>query len=91
MSDKIKVVVCSGTACFVMGASDILLLEENLPEDLQGRVELEGANCLGYCKDGANGKAPYVTVNGELISGATVLSVMNKIREIVYVKHRQSP
>lgn len=86
MQEKIKVVVCSGTACFVMGASDLLLLEENLPEDLQGKIELEGSNCLDYCKDPANGKAPFVTVNGELIAGATYLSVVDKIREIVNAK-----
>jgi NADH:ubiquinone oxidoreductase subunit E len=82
MADKIKVTICSGTACYVMGASDLLLLEENLPENLKDRVEIEGENCLGYCKDSKNGRAPYVLVNGELMAGATVVSVIAKVQEL---------
>lgn len=78
---KIKVTICTGTACFVMGASEIMLLEESLPSDLKDIVEIEGVTCMETCKNSANGKAPFVKVNGELISGATVLSVIDKIRE----------
>ncbi|HKL84825.1 MAG TPA: NAD(P)H-dependent oxidoreductase subunit E [Treponemataceae bacterium] len=81
MSEKIKVIICSGTACYVMGASEILLLEESLPEELKSRVEIEGATCLGFCKDSKNGKAPFVLVNGELIAGATLPNVLMKIQE----------
>lgn len=81
MSEKIKVVICSGTACFVMGASEILLLEDSLPDELKGRVEIEGATCLGFCKDSKNGKAPFVTVNGDLMAGATLPDVLVKIQE----------
>lgn len=83
MSEKIKVVICSGTACFVMGGSEILLLEESLPEELKEHVEIEGATCLGFCKDAKNGKAPFVTVNGELMAGATLPDVLQKIQECV--------
>ncbi|HPO02437.1 NAD(P)H-dependent oxidoreductase subunit E [Treponema zuelzerae] len=81
MSEKIKVVICSGTACFVMGASEILLLEESLPEDLKDKVEIEGATCLGLCKDSKNGKAPFVTINGEVMTEATLPGVLQKIQE----------
>lgn len=84
MSEKIKVVICSGTACYVMGASDILLLEEELPADLKDRVSVEGATCLGYCRDAKNGKAPYVLINGELMSQATLPSVLSKIEDIAH-------
>ncbi|GAB1432158.1 hypothetical protein MASR2M29_07830 [Spirochaetota bacterium] len=82
MSKKIRVLVCTGTACFVMGASDILLLEENLPEELKNRVELEGASCLGHCKNSSHGKAPFVMIDDELVSNASVLSVVARIREL---------
>ncbi len=82
MDKKIKVTICSGTACFVMGSSDILLLEEKLPEHLKNIVEIDGATCLGYCKDLSNGKAPFVVINGEIISAATLPMVLNKIEEI---------
>lgn len=79
---KIKVTICTGTACFVMGASEIMLLEENLPPELKDMVEIEGVTCMEKCKNGVNGKAPFVTVNDELISSATLLSVIEKIKEI---------
>lgn len=82
MSDKISVVICSGTACYVMGASDILLLEEELPASLRDRVEIEGATCLGYCKDPKNGKAPFVRIDGEVMAAATLPKVMARIREL---------
>lgn len=83
MSEKIKVVICSGTACYVMGASDILLLEEELPQRLRDRVEIEGVTCLGYCKDSKAGKAPFVTINGEVMAAASLPKVMARIRELV--------
>ncbi|HNQ97073.1 MAG: NAD(P)H-dependent oxidoreductase subunit E [Spirochaetales bacterium] len=83
MSEKIKVVICSGTACFVMGASDILLLEESLSPELRSRVEIEGATCLGMCRESERGKAPYVTINGELMSQATLPKVLARIQELV--------
>jgi NADH:ubiquinone oxidoreductase subunit E len=80
---KIKVSICTGTACFVMGASDLILIGEKLPEDLKDKVEIEGITCMGSCKNAKSGKAPFVKVNGELISEANVASVIEKIREAV--------
>lgn len=82
MSDTIKVVICSGTACYVMGASDILLLEEELPGSLRERVQIEGSTCLGYCKDASRGKAPFVEINGEVMASATLPKVIARIREL---------
>ena len=88
MAETIRVVICSGTHCYVMGASDILLLEEHLPADVRARVSIEGATCLGLCKDPKNGRAPYVTVDGELIAHATLPAVLCKIQERVYAEHK---
>ena len=51
---KIKVSICTGTACFVMGASEILVLEDSLPDELKGIVEIEGLTCLEKCKNTAD-------------------------------------
>ncbi len=85
--EKIRVRVCTGTACFVMGASDILLLNESLPEDVRERVALEGAPCLGMCHAGTKGRAPFVSVNGEMIESATLPVVMDKVMEIASAEH----
>ena len=46
---KIQVEICTGTACFVMGASELMLLEEKLPESLKDKVEITGSTCMGNC------------------------------------------
>ncbi|MFQ3547187.1 MAG: hypothetical protein SNJ56_02525 [Termitinemataceae bacterium] len=82
MSEHIvKVVVCSGTACYVMGGSELLLLDDHIPARWKSRVELEGAPCLGYCKDKQNGKSPFATVDGEVIPSATIPEILKKIAE----------
>ena len=80
---KIKVSICTGAACYVMGASELLLLEEMLPENLKDKVEIEGVTCLERCKNTGieKNKAPFVLVDGELIESATVQSVLAKIEE----------
>lgn len=81
MSDVVRVVVCSGTACYVMGGSELLLLDDHIPAKWKGRIEIEGSPCLGFCKDKAYGKAPYATVDGEVVAAATVPAVLQKIAE----------
>ncbi len=82
--EKVKVSICTGTACFVMGGSEILLIEDQLPDDLKGKVEVEGVTCLEKCKDSSCGKAPFVIVNGEVVPQATITSVIEKIRTVLH-------
>lgn len=74
--DKLKVIICSGTACFVMGGSELLLLEDELPEAWRGRVSVEASPCLGSCKDRSCGRAPFVKVGGEDLAGATMPALL---------------
>jgi NADH:ubiquinone oxidoreductase subunit E len=77
----VKVVVCSGTTCYVMGGSELLLLDDHIPAKWKGDVEIEGAPCLGLCKDKKYGKAPYAKVDEEIVAGATVPAILQKIAE----------
>ncbi|MBN2712648.1 MAG: NAD(P)H-dependent oxidoreductase subunit E [Planctomycetes bacterium] len=79
---QIKVEICLGTTCFVMGASELQSLEEKLPEEIAGRVLIEGTTCLGCCKDRKYGKAPYVRIDGEIMSGATTDAVVLRLKEL---------
>lgn len=83
MESKIKVQICTGTACFVMGGSELLLLEENLPDNLKEHVEISGTMCMDFCKESTNGKSPFVEVNGLIISEATIPKVIEHIEEAV--------
>jgi NADH:ubiquinone oxidoreductase subunit E len=79
VSEKCHVVVCTGTACYVMGGAEILALEDRLPEALRGRVVLEGATCLGLCREGAMGGPPFVRIDGEVLCEATLERVVAKV------------
>jgi NADH:ubiquinone oxidoreductase subunit E len=74
--DVLKIIICSGTACFVMGGSELLLLEDELPEAWRGRVAVEAAPCLGFCKDRSCGRAPFVEVGGEGLASATMPALL---------------
>lgn len=80
---KIKVTVCTGTACFVMGASEIMLLEEKLPPELVDKVEIKGCTCMGECKGDKNGRSPYVMINDKLIREANIPDIIERLNEIV--------
>jgi len=84
---KHKVTICTGTACFVMGGSELLLLEEQLPDDLKAITEIEGASCCGICKRSEYGSsqadhAPFAQVDGTLIEQASVQKIIDYLRTL---------
>ena len=82
--DMIKVEICCGTACYLLGAANLMSLEDQLPESCRGRVEVEARTCLELCEKDNLGGAPYVRVNGtEIISQATPEKVLARIVELV--------
>lgn len=79
--EPLTVTLCAGTACTVMDASGLLLLEEHLPAELRGRVRIRGARCLDHCKDGRGLDAPYVEIGEEVMARATVDKVVARLKE----------
>ena len=65
-----------------MGASEIMLLEEELSPELKEIVEIEGVTCLDLCKNSEYGKAPFVKINDEIVSQATLPLVLEKINQL---------
>ncbi len=82
MSEEIKIIICTGTHCFVMGGSDLLLLEDHIPEELKDKVSIEGSSCLNYCEDRTKGKAPFVRINGNLMEQATIPKILKYIETL---------
>jgi NADH:ubiquinone oxidoreductase subunit E len=80
MNKRIRVTVCCGTACYVLGGSELLDLGEKLPADLRARVDVDGEPCLGLCKDSKAGARPFVKIDGVVLSGASVASVIDAVR-----------
>ncbi len=76
----IEIKICSGTACFVMGGSDLLVLEDMLTEDEKKKVNINFVPCLGYCKEN-RGNPPFVLINGELYDKIDLKSLVEIIRD----------
>ena len=79
MTEQVTVQICTGTTCFVMGASHLQTLEEHLPEGVREHVEIRGAHCLGLCKERNYGKAPFVKIDDEIVGEATIPEVVAAI------------
>ena len=57
--DKIKVEICCGTACYLLGAAKMMDLEGDVPAACRDRVEIEAKTCLELCERDQLGGAPY--------------------------------
>ena len=81
--DNIKVEICCGTACYLLGAAKLMNIEDQLPENCRGRVEIEARTCLELCERDNLGGAPYVRFNGsEVMAQATLEKVIKRIVEL---------
>jgi len=83
MDDIIIIEVCTGVDCFMVGGADLLELENYLPEELLDNVQIESAECMGYCTDEYDGQPPYVRVNGEIMSDASIDDVIREIKSLL--------
>lgn len=59
---KIKIELCTGTSCHLMGALDISVLMERLKREYGDKIEISLCTCLGNC-----GKGPNLKMNEEVI------------------------
>ncbi len=84
-----KVKVCVGSNCTMLGAMDILDRIEDLkdiigedPESYNDEeLEIEELKCLGYCKVTDEKVAPVTVIEDDVMFCATSQAVMEKIVE----------
>lgn len=82
-----KVKVCVGSNCTLLGSMNILDqiddLKEIISEDLDNysdeELEVEAVKCLGFCKETNEKVAPIVVIDDEPMFNATGQTVMEKI------------
>jgi len=82
-----RVKVCMGTNCTLLGAMNILdsiedlkdIIEENNEEYNEDELHVEAVKCLNYCKETKENIAPVVVIDDEVILNATSQEVMEKI------------
>ena len=78
---RVKVSICTGTTCYLMGGAHLLTFDEIMDPCTASEVEIVGSHCLGLCTDEANGKAPFAKVNNHIIADATLTRLLDKVRE----------
>jgi NADH:ubiquinone oxidoreductase subunit E len=82
-----KVKVCVGSNCTLLGSMNILDqiddLKEIISEDIDNyndeELEVEAVKCLGFCKETNEKVAPIVVIDDEPMFNATGQTVMEKI------------
>ncbi len=83
MKRKIQLQVCSGTACFVMGGSDLLTIFEFLTPEERKSVSLAAVPCFEHCRKWEEKRPPYVTVDGEVYDRMDMDKLLKIIRELI--------
>lgn len=89
-----KVKVCVGSHCTLLGSMNILDqlddLKEIISEDIDSygdeELEVEAIKCLGFCKKTDTNVSPIVVVDGEPMYNATSQNVMEKIINKIRIK-----
>ena len=77
----VNVSICTGTTCYLMGGAHLLTFDEVMDPCTAQYVDLKGSHCLGLCNDEANGKPPFAKVNEHIIPDATLMKMLEKVRE----------
>lgn len=78
----IKVEVCMGTTCFVLGGEQFTDFDKRLPKNLKDKVEVIGSRCLGLCRGTKFSGAPYVRINGVPVGNADPGKVLDILQEM---------
>ncbi|MDO4551840.1 MAG: hypothetical protein Q4C96_11400 [Planctomycetia bacterium] len=69
---SIRVEICCGTTCYMLGANRLLKIEEQIPLEWRSRVEVTAVPCNEACNSKESlCKAPFVTINGQLYSNVS--------------------
>ena len=82
-----KVKVCVGSNCTLLGSMGILdqiedlkdIISENIDSYIDEELEVEAIKCLGFCKVMNEKVAPIAVIDDEVILNATGQTVMEKI------------
>lgn len=75
--EKTEITICTGTACYILGGAELLLLEEKMPPNLLDKVIIKGSPCLGLCKNEKAGRPPFVKVNDNIIHEANITKIID--------------
>ncbi len=76
----VKVKVCMGTHCTMLGNLNLHDNIEELQKKYPGEIDLENVKCLKACERGG---APVVSINGEIREKAKSEEIISEILEVM--------
>lgn len=77
--EKLQVEICMGTACHIFGSSELLRVEDFIPDEEKDSVEVKAVPCLSACNDDNFGGAPFVKVGGTLLPRASINAILDEV------------
>lgn len=77
--EKLKLKLCAGTLCYVMGGAELMEIGELLSAEEQEWVEITLTPCLHQCNDGE--KPPFAELDGEMLKGISKETLLRIIKE----------
>ena len=78
--EKLKLEICCGTTCYMLGAAKLMALENIMPAEWRDKVDIAGLPCMELCVSEKLCGAPFARLDGEVISQATVEKVLEAVR-----------
>ena len=73
---SLKLEICLGTGCCLMGAQDLMDVVTALPEEKKQYIELNNPSCLKGCR-----KGPSIRVDGVVFSEMTPDKLIDIVEE----------
>ncbi len=77
--DKIKLKICMGTMCYVMGGAELKDFIETLSQEIKQHLEISFSSCLGYCNEKQD--PPFIELNGKMLAGISKSNLMQILKE----------
>lgn len=77
--EKIKLRLCAGTMCYVMGGAQLMEIEDMLSEEEKQYLEITLSPCLQRCNGTDN--PPFAELNGQMITGVSKETLLRIIKE----------
>ncbi len=81
--EKIRLEICCGTTCYMLGGDKLLKLDELKGEEWKDKVEISACPCMEECVSDKLCSAPVVRIDGKLYGRATVESVTETIEGLL--------
>lgn len=78
---EVKLKICAGTMCYVMGGAQLLDIADSLPPSIKEHVDISLAPCLQQCNE--TERPPFVELNGKILSGISKENLIQIVKEEV--------